>query len=264
MKTKIAKLIAITVIAMSPHLAQASSSIAPDQTVVAWGDSFTQGAGGTSWTQQFANLSGVTTLNRGVGGNTSTQIADRFLAEPSLFNNFTVIWAGRNNYSDPQTVESDIARMVSSLTTPNYLILGVINGNYGGYESVGAVGAGYAFITGIDSYLATTYGNKFIDIRTTLVNSYNPLSAQDVSDFARDIVPSSLRSDAIHLNTAGYGIVANAVYTAYSAATMPAPVPLPPAFALYVSGLLLLGATRFKKILGKYFHSQHYTKIAIA
>ena len=164
-----------------------------------------------------------------------------------MFGDFTVIWAGRNNYSDPQTVESDIARMVSSLTTPNYLILGVINGNYGGYESVGASGKGYAFITGIDSYLATTYGNHFINIRNILVNSYNTNLTQDVSDYARDIVPTSLRSDAIHLNTAGYGMVASAVYTAYTAALAPAPVPLPPAFMLYATGLLLLGATRFKK-----------------
>ena len=37
-------------------------------------------------------------------------------------------------------------------------------------------------------------------------------------DFGNDTVPASLRFDAIHLNTAGYGIVAQTVYTAYSSA----------------------------------------------
>jgi lysophospholipase L1-like esterase len=191
------------------------STIALSQTVIAWGDSFTSGEGGISWPQQFESLSGITTLNRGVGGDTSTQIATRFLADPSAFNDFTVIWAGRNNYTDPSTVESDIALIVSSLITSDYLILGIINGNYGGYESVG--GTGYSLITGINSNLATTYGSRFIDIREALVYSYDPLSSLDVSDFARDIVPSSLRNDNVHLNTAGYGIVANFVYQAYLA-----------------------------------------------
>lgn len=196
--------------------------LAAGETVVAWGDSLTAGTGGTAWTTQFATLSGVTTLNRGVGGNTSTQIETRFLAEPTHFGDFAVIWAGRNNYTDPTTVKSDIATMVSSLTTTRYLILGVINGNYGGYESVG--GAGYNTILQLNADLAATYGSHFIAIRDILVNSYNPLSTQDVSDFARDIVPTSLRSDNVHLNTAGYGIVANAVYSGYLAIPEPSAV----------------------------------------
>ena len=185
-------------------------------TVAAWGDSLTAGSGGTPWPTQFATLTGVTTLNRGVGGNTSTQIKDRFLAEPARFGDYTVIWAGRNNYTDPATVKADIATMVASLTTTHYLVLSVINGNYGGYESVG--GDGYNFITGINADLAATYGSRFIDVRSLLVNAYNPSDAQDVSDFARNIVPTSLRAtlDNIHLNTAGYAIVANAVKAAYS------------------------------------------------
>lgn len=218
--------IIVGVIWLLPHFAVG-------ETVVAWGDSLTAGAGGTAWTTQFATLSGISTLNRGVGGNTSTQIEARFMAEPSHFGDFTVIWAGRNNYTDPTTVQSDIASMVSALTTTRYLILGVINGNYGGYESVG--GEGYGAITQLNSDLAAIYGSHFIDIREILVSSYNPLSSQDVSDLARDIVPTSLRSDNVHLNTTGYGIVANAVYTEYLA--MPEPNTLT---LLSVSFLLVL------------------------
>lgn len=215
-------------------------SIALSQTVVAWGDSLTAGVGEIPWPEQFSSLSGVSTLNRGVSGDTSTQILTRFLAEPATFNDFTVIWAGRNNYTEPNTVMSDIALMVSTLTTSNYFILGAINGNYGGYESIG--GTGYSFITELNSNLASAYGSRFIDIRTSLMNSYDPFSSQDMSDLARDIVPSSLRSDNIHLNADGYAVVANAVYARYSM------VPLPSAVWLFGAGLIgLLGISERRK-----------------
>jgi hypothetical protein len=38
-------------------------------------------------------------------------------------------------------------------------------------------------------------------------------TAQDILDIADDIVPNSLRSDGIHLNTAGYGVVSTGVQT---------------------------------------------------
>lgn len=210
-------------------------------TVTAWGDSLTAGAGGTPWPTQFAALSGVTTNNRGVGGNTSAQILTRFLAEPARFGDFTVIWSGRNNVhttgtTGPSFVLADIATMVSQLTTSNYLILGVLNGDYGGWDSVG--GEEYADIISLNNSLAATYGNKFIDIRKILVDSYNPLSPQDVSDHARDITPTSLRSDALHLNTAGYAVVADAVYTAYEA------VPEPGTWAFMALSAALFAATR--------------------
>ena len=208
------------------------------QITVAWGDSLTAGAGGVSWTSQFSTLSGFTTINRGVGGNTSTQIADRFFLEPSLHDNFTVIWAGRNNYTSPSTVLGDIAAMVQALNDDNFLVLGIINGNYGGYESVG--GTGYNFITSIDQSLSATYGSRFVDIRTILVNSGNG-TEQDILDFNRDIVPSSLRSDDIHLNTLGYGIVAESVYIAYSA------IPEPSTYAVLFGACALSFATIKRK-----------------
>jgi len=176
------------------------------------------------------------------GGQTSTQIAARFFAEPDLFGDFALIWAGRNNYGERITVESDIASMVSSLTTPNYLILGVINGNYP--SEYKGHNWGYLTMTGLNSDLAATYGSRFIDMRTILVNSYNPSSSQDLIDFSHDVVPSSLRTDRVHLNAAGYAIVAQTVYTAYTSVTA---VPLPSAIWLFGTGLGLLSFTRRKK-----------------
>jgi hypothetical protein len=188
------------------------------QTIVAWGDSLTAGAGGTPWTTQFTAISGITTINRGVGGNTSSQIADRFFAEPSLHDSFGVIWAGRNNYTDPEIVLADIASMVSELGSSGFIILGVINGNYGEFESIGSTR--YNIMTGLNSSLSALYGNRFIDIRRILIESHND-SDLDLSDHNRDIVPSSLRADNIHLNSLGYEIVANSVLLAYSAIPEP-------------------------------------------
>jgi lysophospholipase L1-like esterase len=215
-----------------------SPSIALSETLVAWGDSLTAGAGGTPWTQQFTSLTGITTINEGIGGQTSTQIADRFLSQPALFNDFTVIWVGQNNPGNYAIVENDIFSMVSQLTTSNYLVLGVLTGDYPipntntGYESIGSLG--YSGLIGLNSELANIYKNHFININTILVNSYNQTLPQDVNDFNQRIVPASLRSDSIHLNTAGYNIVANSVYSGYLNVTA---VPLPSAIWLFGSAL---------------------------
>lgn len=244
MKTLILKLVAVSVLVIFNQVAQASS-ISSSQTVVGWGDSLTGGMGNPDgWPAQFAALSGVTTISMGVGGETSSQIATRFFATPSLFNAFTVIWAGRNNAGDPQTVESDIAGMVHALTTPNYLVLGVTNANFPG-ENIGE--AGYLKITGLNSDLATSYGSKFIDIRKILVASYNPLLTQDIIDFGNDMIPTSLRGDSVHLNATGNAIVANVIYGAYTAAIVPAQIPLPPSIALFASGLFVFGFSSRKK-----------------
>ena len=228
MKTKLSLIAAILLL---PGMATAT-------VFTAWGDSLTAGSGGTPYPTQLATLRlGDTINNRGVGGETSTQILTRFLAEPARWGDFTIIWAGRNNvYTAPAVVQADIATMVSKLTTSNYLVLSVLNGNYGGYDSVG--GAGYNLITGLNADLAATYGSKYIDIRRILVDSYNPSLPQDVSDFARDITPTSLRADNIHLNTAGYGIVASTVNTA---------IPEPSAVVLMAVGAATLGAVRRRK-----------------
>jgi hypothetical protein len=187
--------------------------------VVAWGDSFTAGAGGTPWTTQFQALSGISTFTFGYGGETSTQIRDHMLADAAHVGDFAVIWVGRNNYDQTDTVVADIAAMVGHLTTTNFLILGVTNGSYGGYEIRG--GEGWTFITQLNSRLGAIYGNRFIDVRAELIAHYDPNSPQDVIDFNNDTVPTSLRYDAAHLNTLGYGIVAESVYARYAVTAVP-------------------------------------------
>lgn len=146
--------------------------------------------------------------NGGVSGQTSTQIKDRMVAATGHFGEKTIIWAGRNNFSDPTTVKADIATMVAQLTTPNYLVLAVLNGSATS-ERLG--GTDYATITALNNDLAAIYGANYWDVREYLVSQYDPNNSQDVIDHADDTVPSSLRIDTIHLTTAGYTLVGNGI-----------------------------------------------------
>ena len=193
-------------------LAYASSADITNNTNIAtWGDSLTAGSGGNGTTYQTAltGLSGYTIYNGGVGGETSTQIKTRMLAATSKYGWPTIIWAGRNNYTDPTTVKADVAAMVAALTTNNYIILGVINGEYGSEHSGQS---GYSTIVQLNTDLASIYGTHFIDIRSYLVSLYDSGIAQDVTDHTNDIPPSSLRYDNIHLTAAGYAAVAEKIY----------------------------------------------------
>lgn len=120
-------------------------------------------------------------------------------------------WYGRNNYTDPTQVKADIAASVAFLSAGNtrFIVMSVLNGGYGGYEIVG--GAGYTFITQLNNDLKALYPQNYLDIRAYLVNQYNSAIPQDVIDFQNDLVPSSLRSDSIHLNTQGSLLVAKKV-----------------------------------------------------
>lgn len=159
---------------------------------------------------RFGALAKRVVLNNGVGGETSTQIATRMVAATPFTKSLpTIIWAGRNNYSDATTVKADIASMVAALGHANYLVLSVLNGEDAD-EYIG--GADYATITQLNADLAATYGAHFVDVRSHLVSLYDPNDAQDVIDHNHDIPPASLRSDTLHMNNAGYAVVAALVY----------------------------------------------------
>ncbi|WP_428423401.1 SGNH/GDSL hydrolase family protein [Methylibium sp.] len=118
-----------------------------------------------------------------------------------------VLWMGRNN-PDQQTVDN-IARFVAAMPHSRYLVVSVPNG---AGETTGTPGYN-AVVTVTNAQLASVYGTRYVDVRTPLVNDYNADSPQDVLDHNGDTVPASLRApnDPIHLNDAGYGIVAREV-----------------------------------------------------
>jgi len=181
----------------------------PTKLIYGWGDSLTLGTGGSeSYLNKVYNNPAISSycVPKGVGGETSTQILTRFNAQADNSLPFNVIWAGRNNYSDPTTVKADIATMVAA--SPNYLVVSVLNGDYSA-EWQG--GANYNVIMQLNSDLSTLYGSRYIDVRILVVAGYNPLNSQDIIDHGHDTTPSTLRYDQVHLNDAGYQIVADAI-----------------------------------------------------
>src|ERR1035437_2659914 len=214
--------------------------------IAAWGDSLTAGAGGAGVTYPNAlqtDLSGRSVYNGGVGGETSTQIETRMVADTTKAGYTVIIWAGRNNYSATTTVEADIATMVASLgSNRHYLIMSVMNGSYGANEQIG--GTGYNQIQSINTYLAATYPGHYIDIREYIIQ-YGLIDAgitptsQDLTDITNDVPPTSLRYDSVHLNAAGYTIVArqvanfitNNLDTTSSSSSVITPLNIPSIFA---------------------------------
>jgi hypothetical protein len=152
--------------------------------------------------------------NGGIGGQTSTQIATRMLADTSGHNTWiNVFWYGQNNESDPAQIKADLAASVAALAPGNsrFLVLSVVNKAIP-EESRGS--ALYATIIQLNAELAALYPQNFFDVRTFLVNQYQPYNPQDVIDFQNDVPPSSLRfpGDIAHLINDGSVLVAQQIF----------------------------------------------------
>ena len=121
----------------------------------------------------------------------------------------TILWFGRNNHNLPVVLD-DMAAAVSWLAPSNnrYVILGMLNGA-GAYEQVG--GRVYRVLLEANEALQRVHNGHFLDIRSYLVSQANQNDPRDQADVAQDVVPSSLRSDSIHLNARGYSLVAEQV-----------------------------------------------------
>jgi hypothetical protein len=168
--------------------------------IAAWGDSLTAGSGGTPYPAQLQNLNARVIYNGGGGGDTSTQIATRFLADSTHRSWQTIIWAGRDNFTSQATVLADIASIVAALPTPkHFLVLSVINGDYSGLEYSGQTN--YNKIIALNAALAAAYPSNYLDVRVALIAAYNPGNAQDVIDHGNDVTPSSLRTSLNYVGT---------------------------------------------------------------
>ncbi len=187
--------------------------------ITAWGDSLTDGQPFSRAEAYPAHLAALfpdrVVLNEGVGGETSSQILARMRADTSHRHDITLIWMGRNNYADETRVESDVAAAIKSLGTDRFIVLSILNGDFGGYEAKGA--PGYQRITDINRHLFLRYPARFVDIRAYLVSRYDPSNAEDVENHRDDIPPASLRAhwnggiDALHLSPEGNARVAEQV-----------------------------------------------------
>jgi len=187
---------------ISPESYRFDPSLSP---IYGWGDSMTDGFGSVNYPTQLTSILSYAVTNKGVGGETSTQIKNRFLAEPANFPKSVIIWAGRNNYTSPTTVKADIATIISNLGHTRYLVVGIVNASTEPKNSTA-----WTDINALNADLKVLYGKKYVPIREYLISKYNPLIPQDVTDFNNDVTPTSIRitSDPLHLNTLGNKYVA--------------------------------------------------------
>lgn len=179
-----------------------------------YGDSFVEGYGNAPLPQQLAFFSGYGYFNGGIGGQTSSQVKDRLLADAARRGWATVIWCGRNNYGDAAAVKADIAAMVAALGHDRYLILGILPKSDVPSEQVG--GVGHNAILALNADLAAAYGPRFFDVLSwlrggALADVGITPTAQDLIDITAGQVPGSLRYDSLHLNSAGYRTVARKI-----------------------------------------------------
>ena len=71
-------------------------------------------------------------------------------------------------------------------------MLSIINHNNSRSAQKG--GSDYDTVISTNAALASTYGANYLDIRGILVSSYNPILPTDVTDYANDEPPTSLRA----------------------------------------------------------------------
>lgn len=121
----------------------------------------------------------------------------RFIPDTPYQRYLPIFWEGRNNLFQtsagpwgPAQIQTDIAAQVASLPPGlNYLVLSVLNENSAA-ERKG--GANYNTLIALNTALAATYGIHYLDVRTPLVNAYDPTSPVDVTDYQYDMIPTSL------------------------------------------------------------------------
>jgi len=191
--------------------------------VVAWADSHTADSRVPSgYPEQLQSLTFYTVINEGVGGETSTQISNRFLLASQYWGiTPTIIWSGHNDYNYSTDypavaaqIKSNIAGMVSKLYG-QYLVLGLLI-----TEPTVKGSDGYNALVQLNKDLAATYGKHYLDPNIALHAAYDPTNAQDVLDYNNGSTPTSLTlagqtgGDAYHLNAKGDAVVALAVQQA--------------------------------------------------
>lgn len=178
--------------------------------VAVWGDSMAH-----IWPGYMQAELGVQVYRNGVGGSTITQIAEAYF-DWDMPNTGHVLWGGHTDFnSNNQTgdlVVPTIASMVAAAPPGMFFVCGLTNGD--GYEY--GTDLYVQVIEGINPQLATTYGNRYADLRRYLVTDglrvagITPTGG-DQLDIANDIPPRSLRvldGNPGHLNEAGKRVVA--------------------------------------------------------
>lgn len=124
-----------------------------------------------------------------------------------------IIWAGNNDFRPefrPQ-IDGNVTRMVDFLKTQDkrFFVIGMAIADYSDRHKGTPY---YSDIMALHQKWRERWPDNFIDITPVLQRHYDPNNPTDVQNLLDGCTPSSLRVDNIHLNDAGWRIVANHIY----------------------------------------------------
>jgi lysophospholipase L1-like esterase len=183
-----------------------------DKQIHVWGDSLTNNL---VW-QLRDRLGYVNASSHTYGGQTSSYILTQFLVATETWNQPTVIWSGHNTIGNTTTggieqVERDIKAMTDALTGDFRVLSLVYNRTWVDPARTRQADN----IDAINTWLASTYGSQYVDVKTALLAGSDG-SPQDRADVAKGLTPTSLRVDDIHIHAGGYDYVADAINASIS------------------------------------------------
>lgn len=178
-----------------------------------WGDSLTCcGGTGGPYGQLCTNyVSTIIPIVEGFSGQNSSYISNYFSTNQSQWGNTTVFWAGRNDsgFSTgvPGTVLSNTQWMVNQLLFPsNYVVLGLLT-------STNDTAPTIANYLACNVILSNAFRPRYIDVHAMLQANASAIGTNDAYYVSQGWTPLSLlaAADGLHLNVAGYSLVASNV-----------------------------------------------------
>lgn len=181
---------------------------------VAWGDSLTYGTGSYSpgvnygYVTNLERLAALAIVDKGVGGETSSQIATRQLADTIFVNDNAIFEAGRNNIGNtPASIVANFQSMINHLTVGNsrYVVVSIINATAENSAASGANLTNYNNILAINAALAAAFPGHYLDWRAALVTASGGANDAPAATF--------MYNGSVHPNDAGYQVLATALKT---------------------------------------------------
>ena len=166
--------------------------------------------GGVIGNMRYMGRSGIYSFTRWESGESvtltrPTPIITQRMSEKQYT---TVIWAGTNNTPSVATLANtidSIQAIIDTLPHDRYIVVGLTSKNY------------MPEVEEVNLVLERKFGKHFVDVRTYLLrygledNNMSP-TEQDNIDIANGEIPTSLRTDTVHLRYTGHKVVANQIY----------------------------------------------------
>jgi hypothetical protein len=167
-----------------------------------WGDSL-------AWAManRWGQTPGFAFYNGAALAASADQTARQVAADTAHRDWINIIWCGSVYRTDTEATKRGVAAAIASLR-PNDRFLVLSPHNATTTDPFVFEPPAHDEIVRVNRELAQLYPDNFVDVRSYLIDRYDPAIPQDVTDRANDVPPFSLRYDMIHLNDDGYLLVA--------------------------------------------------------